>query len=118
MRVYPLLALVATCVLFTGCARKFTYERFSMIQPGTDDREDVRHMLGQPRFDAADEWYYEDLHRHVAARVFFDDDDRVTQKEWMDAKRGTWQGRHPAADEPPAGEVRERSMKTRRVDKD
>jgi hypothetical protein len=117
MRVYALVVVLAG-LLATGCARKFTYERYSMIQPGTDDREGVREVLGKPHTEAGDEWYYQDLDHHIHARIFFDESGRVVDKEWMDAKRGTWEGKHPAADEPPPGEVRERKTKARRIDED
>jgi hypothetical protein len=112
------LTIVLTSLLITGCARQFTYEHFSMIQPGADDREDVRALLGKPRADAGDEWYYEDLDRHLHARVFFDESGRVTDKEWIDARTGKWEGKHPDADEPPPGESHERKVKTRRLDGD
>ncbi len=110
--------LGAAALVTVGCGPTLTHEKFSMIQQGVDDREDVRHVLGKPRFSTDAEWYWEDRDRHVAARVFFDDDGRVSGKEWMDAKHGQWEGRHPQAAEPPPGEVRERSTKTRRIDED
>jgi len=116
--VFSVLCALCVGVALAGCARKFTYERYSMIQQGVDDRFDVKQMLGKPEFDTDDEWYYEDLDRHIAARVFFDNDGVVRGKEWMDAKSGTWEGRHPDADQPPEGEVREKHTKTRRIDDD
>jgi len=108
---------LAACLL-TGCAQKFTRERFDMIQAGVDDQEDVREILGKPSKTMTDLWYYEDLDRHLHAQIFFADDGRVLSKEWMDAHTGEWEGKHPQADEPPKGEVRERRTKTRRIDDD
>ncbi len=99
----------------SGCTRHFTRERFDTIQPG-DDQEDVRQVLGKPKAVAPDVWYYEDLHRHVHAQIFFDDAGRVRNKEWMDARTGEWEGKSPEADEPPPGEARERHTRTRRMD--
>lgn len=98
-----------------GC-RKLTRERFDMIQQGVDDQEDVRQILGKPRYVADGVWHYEDLHRHVNAQVTFSEDGRVTSKQWINAKTGEWEGQNPGAPEPPPGEVRERSTKTRRID--
>lgn len=105
-------------VLLTGCARRFTRERFDMIQVGVDDREDVSQILGKPKSDLNDQWLYDDLKRHYSAVIHFNAEGRVAGKEWLDAKKGTWEGRNPNADEPPQGEVRERSTKTRRIDED
>lgn len=117
-------AWLAGCGLYIGAmlagcaAEKFTHERFSMIQQGVDDRDDVRQILGKPRFDAGDEWYYEADDHGIMARVYFDAQGVVRDKEWIDAGAGTWEGRHPDADKPPEGEVRERRTKTRRIDDD
>ena len=105
------LALLA----LSGC-RKFTRERFEIIQQGVDDRDDVRHVLGKPQFKAGDVWHYEDIDRHVNAQIWFGDDGRVNSKQWMDARTGAWEGRSPGAPEPPPGEVREQRLRTRRID--
>jgi len=112
--VLGLLSLLAAA----GCERKFTRARFDTIQPGVSDRFDVEQTLGKPKAKLADVWYYEDLDRHLHAQVFFDNDGRVLGKEWMDARSGEWEGRSPHADEPPAGEVREQHIRTRRIDDD
>ncbi|MBU0639825.1 MAG: hypothetical protein KKB50_13235 [Planctomycetes bacterium] len=115
-RLFAAAVLLAIVGVASGCARKFTHDRFLMIQEAVDDRHDVRQILGSAEFEATDEWYYEDIERHIAARVFFDADGRVRGKEWMDAKTGTWEGRHPDTDQPAQGEVRETHTKTRRHD--
>ena len=112
----PALALAA--VFLSGCAEKFTRERFDMIQVGTDDREDVEQLLGSPRHDLVNEWYYENMDKHIHARVFFGMAGKVSGKEWMDAGTGEWEGAHPDADAPPKGEVRERNKTTRTIDRD
>jgi hypothetical protein len=103
-------------LVLAGCAQKFTRERFDMIQPGVDEREDVTQILGKPEAVLADIWYYGDLNRHTAAQIFFADDGRVLGKEWMDADTGEWDGNNPHADAPPQGEVRERRTRTRKID--
>lgn len=105
-------------VLALGCAEKFTRDRFDMITTGVDDQEDVQRILGEPQQQTATQWYYEDLDDNVHARIFFDDAGRVRGKEWMDARTGEWDGRHPDAAEVPPGEVRERSTRTTTIDDD
>ena len=109
---------LGTLVLLTGCQRQFCREHFEMIQVGVDEREDVRHVLGKPTSDLYDQWLYDDLHRHYSALIHFGEDGKVSGKEWMDAKKGTWEGDNPNADKPPQGEVRERHKKTTRIDED
>jgi hypothetical protein len=116
---FGLFVLALLALGLTGCERQFTRERFEMIRDGCDEREDVRQILGKPKFTADDVWYYEDLKRHQHAQIFFTADGRVLSKEWMSAQPGgEWQGRSPYADEPPKGEVRERHTKTTRIDED
>ena len=112
------LVLAATVVFLAGCESKFNRQNFAMIRPGMDDREDVREILGEPTADMDDVWLYDDLDRHIAAQIFFDENGRVLNKEWMDANTGEWEGENPWADEPQAGEVRERRTRTRRIDDD
>lgn len=112
------LAAVVCFAALAGCGRKFTRERFEMIKAGVDDREDTRHILGPPAKQMQDLWYYEDLDRGQHAQIWFDEEGRVLAKEWIDTSTGEWEGRSPHAAEPPAGEVRERRVKTRRIDDD
>ena len=111
-----LLALVGAAGLLLGCGPSFR-EKFEWVKVGADDREDVRQILGQPKFRTHDQWVYDKPKKHTAI-IYFDGEGRVREKEWIDPKTGEWQGKHPDADEPPAGEVRERSTKTRRIDID
>lgn len=115
---HVLLALPALLALLAGCQSKLTRDRFEMIQVDVDQREDVRHILGEPTRDFGDQWLYDDLDRHVSAIIYFNDAGRVAGKEWTDAVSGSWEGRNPNLDEPPPGEVRERRKTTRRIDDD
>lgn len=114
---YPLV-LAAAVLLIAGCESKFNRQNFEMIQIGMDDREDVRELLGKPNADMDDIWMYDDLDHHVSAQIFFAEDGRVLNKEWMDAETGEWSGENPWVDEPPEGEVRERRTETRRIEDD
>jgi hypothetical protein len=75
------LLATTTLALLTGCQSKFTRERFELINVGVDGHEDVRCLLGKPRACFEDEWFYDDLDRHLAARVHFDESGRVSAKE-------------------------------------
>ncbi|MBN2448025.1 MAG: hypothetical protein JXO22_14945 [Phycisphaerae bacterium] len=115
---FAVLALVVMVGVLAGCERKFTRERFDMITPGVDQKYDVRMMIGVPNRDMGSQWYYEDLDHYYAARVFFNADDVVRAKEWMDARAGTWEGRDPDTTPPVEGEVREEHTRTRMIDDD
>ncbi|MEW6250551.1 MAG: hypothetical protein AB1716_07875 [Planctomycetota bacterium] len=113
-----LFTVCAGVVLLAGCHRHFTRERFELIRENVDTREDVREMLGKPTAQLGEQWIYDDVKRNQTARIHFDEQGRVTAKEWIDARAGTWEGRDPNAPAPPPGEVRERSTRTRRIDID
>jgi hypothetical protein len=110
-----LLLLALPVVLLAGCQRQFTRERFDLIRPGVDDREDVRRIIGKPASDLQDQWFYDDLDRHYSAVIFFEGQ-KVSRKEWMDARSGEWTGQNPHANPPPEGEVRHRQKNTRVID--
>ena len=117
-RVGCLMWLALSLVFLAGCESKFNRQNFEMIRIGMDDREDVRQILGKHTANMGNVWMYDDLDHHRSAQIFFDDDGRVLNKEWMDAGTGEWEGENPWADQPAEGEVRERRTKTRRIDKD
>ena len=104
--------------VLAGCHHHFTHGDFELVQVGVNDRADVRAMLGKPTSDLSDQWFYDDLKRHRTAVIFFDDEGRVSGKEWMDARSGNWEGRNPNVNPPPEGEVRERHKTTTRIDED
>ena len=112
------LALAAGALLSSGCASKFNRQNFDMIRIGVDDREAVYHILGAPKADFGDVWMYDDVEDYKTAQIYFDDDGRVLNKEWMDARTGEWSGKNPYADEPVKGEVRESETRTRRIHDD
>lgn len=117
-RALQLILAAMILTVLTGCARKFTRERFDMITVGVDGREDVRMMIGKPTSDLHDQWFYDDLDEHYSALVYFSSDGLVSGKQWMDSVTGAWEGRNPNTNPPPEGEVRERHVKTRRIDDD
>lgn len=110
-------AAIASLFLLLGCESKFNRKNFQMIQVGGDDREDVLHILGKPASKMDGVWIYDDPGNKTAA-IYFDDDGRVVNKEWMDAGTGDWEGENPWTDRPPRGETRESRSKVRRIDDD
>ena len=110
--------LTAALLALVGCESKFNRHNFQMIQPGVDDQQDVRHILGKPESVMGDVWFYDDFRHHHSAQIYFDGEGRVVSKEWMDAKTGDWEGQDPWLDEPAEGEVRESTTRTRRIHDD
>ncbi|MCG3128466.1 MAG: hypothetical protein CHACPFDD_03355 [Phycisphaerae bacterium] len=77
------LLAAAVLALSAGCAQKFTQERFGWIRAGVDDREDVRRVLGDPHYRSSEHWYYEDPEDHTSAMIYFDEQGRVSGKQWL-----------------------------------
>ncbi len=109
---------IAAIVFLGGCHKRFTRAHFESIKEGADTREDVREILGKPKVKLDNQWTYDNKKKHYSAIIYYDVDGRVAAKEWIDARTGEWSGQNPYADEPPAGEVRERKTKTSRIQKD
>ena len=118
LRAVCFLVLGVTLLALTACQRPFTRDRYELVQVGVDDRTDVRQILGKPTSDLGDQWFYDDLDRHYSALIHYDENGKVSGKEWMDSKTGKWEGRNPSANEPPQGNVPERDKKTTRIDED
>ena len=110
------LGLAVVAVALTGCERKFTHERFSMINEGFDKQENVRDLLGEPYTVTEGLWHYRDLDRHQEASIWFDAQGRVRGKQWFNGKTGEIEGRNPDASPPPEGEVRDTETNVRRID--
>jgi hypothetical protein len=115
------IALLGSGVLLVSGCSKFTYERFQMIKPDVDTKEDVQQILGEPERKGGDFWYYEDddEEEFAAARIFFYFDTNVVRgKEWISAADGgTWEGQDPDADVEPEGlEIRRERTRVRTYD--
>lgn len=115
MRAAPALAFVV-CFLATGCSPDLKRDRFESIRVG-DDAMIVQAALGEPEERLRSEWFYDDLDNHRSAIIYFDGAGRVSGKEWMDSKRGVWEGANPNAN-PPPGEVIEERRTTITIDDD
>lgn len=97
-----------------GCAQHFTHARFETIRNGADSRANVRELLGEPRFDAGDQWYYEDLDRHLSALIYFGADGRVSGKEWIDGGEDDFGSAGGRSGVRPAGDTTAGTVRTRR----
>ncbi len=116
LRIVQIMLGVGLVIMLSGCAKQFTRQRFDMIQAGVDMRSDVKQILGEPRANLEDQWYYEDPDEYHSAVIYFDEQGRVVGKEWIDAVTGEWMGVNPGADDAPEGGIRERHIKTRTYD--
>lgn len=99
MCVFSFIGLAAFAV--TGC-NKFTVQRFdTMIYNGQTQME-VEKVLGEPWMKTSDMWYYQDKDKLNSAKIKFDANGRVIDKQWdgrdvhPDAKPGAMD-KSPAA---------------------
>jgi len=102
-----ILSLLAVFVFaLTGCSEnKLTRRNFEMIKKGKSTKLEVENTLGDSYVARGDDqWEYEDEKRHLTVHVYFDDNDKVLRKEWMDGETGEWDGAAPGIDENPEGE--------------
>src|SRR6185503_15838776 len=82
--------------LSSGCAEnKMTRKNFDMIAEGSADRTEVEYTLGKGYKDRGNEWEYWDEEKNLTAHIYFDQDGKVTRKEWMDGNTGEWDGAAP-----------------------
>lgn len=90
-RTLLLLTTAALLAGLAGCEEKFTQQRFdTMIREGQTKRE-VEKCLGEPKLLKAEEtWKYrrwdKEAGGHYGATIRFDENGRVLDKAWWDAK--------------------------------
>jgi len=91
-RIRPLALIVFLMLpVLTGCAKELlTRERYDTVMVGKSDKLDVKQTLGEKYVDRSDHWEYEDPQRSLTVYVYWNDDDRVAKKEWINAKTGEW----------------------------
>lgn len=75
--------------VFTGCS-KVTRQNYDMIKIGASTKLEVENTLGKTYTARGDnEWAYEEEDRDLDVRIHFEGD-KVSKKEWIDAKHGVW----------------------------
>ncbi|MFQ6049133.1 MAG: hypothetical protein ACE5K7_07200, partial [Phycisphaerae bacterium] len=62
------------------------------IREGVSTKSEVEQTLGRPDRQFADMWNWVDHDRGITCNVYFDPRGVVTKKEWVDARRGIWEG--------------------------
>lgn len=93
-RVVCCLLAMAVALAAAACVQKFHPQKFELITVGKDDRYDVKHILGKPKLETADAWYYEDLPEERVGCIFFNAAGLVTEKRWNPLEESPWyQGR-------------------------
>lgn len=80
-------AAVVVMSLTTGCAEKFTRDRWDLIKVGVSDGVDVEAAIGEPQQKPFKDlwWYYKG---DLSAKVYFDEEGRVKAKKWLDEETG------------------------------
>lgn len=113
------LAIVIAGTLILGCAPdKLTRQNYDTIHEGASDKTEVELTLGKDYINRGDQWEYEREDKHLSVVIYFDNDGRVTRKEWIDAKTGEWEGAAPGIDETPQGRPAGESTRTTTIKKD
>lgn len=90
----PVIASLAGALLLVGACRstpdRLTYDNYSRITQRASTQSEVSALLGEPtnRLDA--QWLYERPDQHLIVFVDFDHQGRVTRKQWIDGRSGTW----------------------------
>ncbi|MFQ5489932.1 MAG: hypothetical protein ACE5GE_04345 [Phycisphaerae bacterium] len=81
-----LAGMMASCALvaLTGCADKLTRLHFDMITVGHAEPYDVEQTIGEPSDNLGDIWHYERVDKHLNVLIHFDENTKVSRKEWHD----------------------------------
>ncbi len=91
------LTLATALFALVGCAEKFTHERFQTIRQG-DESAHVERTLGAPETRMEGVWFYRNWKTDQSARIMFDGEGRVVNKEWVNGSTGEWEGHDKAID--------------------
>lgn len=92
------IALAVALVLGGGCSStpdRLTYDNYSRVAPQTSTQTEVSMLLGEPTNRLGEQWIYERPRQHLFVFVDFDDQGRVSRKQWIDAPSGTWDDTRP-----------------------
>ncbi len=97
------------CLTVAGCQEKLTKQRFDTIIKGVSTKLDVEQTLGEPERKLDDLWSYEKHDKHLFVKIYFDQQGKVTNKEWISGKEGLWEGAAPGIEDEPTGADRSSS---------
>jgi hypothetical protein len=70
---------------------RLVYENFRQIRPQLSTEADVVSLLGEPSHRLGELWMYERPEKHLFAKIEFDADGRVVDKDWIDGAEGVWE---------------------------
>jgi hypothetical protein len=85
------LAGLSFVMLFAiGCEDNLTRKRFDTIREGFSSQLDVSETLGDPDVKQNNVWHYMRHDKHLFVDVEFNDEGKVTGKQWKDGKSGEW----------------------------
>ena len=89
------LLLLGVAALFLGACQstpdKFVHRNFSLIRPQHSTQVDVIALIGEPSHQLGDLWMYERPEKHLFAKIEFDENGNVVEKDWIDGVKGEWE---------------------------
>jgi hypothetical protein len=90
-RVGLLVGLTAAVLLTVGCASKVTKENWDLIKRDASTQLEVEQVFGKDHAARPDNaWEFEDEDNHVSATFYFDGNEKVVKKEWVNGQTGEW----------------------------
>lgn len=103
-RVIGLCIAASVTATLGGCAKNMlTRDHYNLIKDGVSTKLEVRQTMGDKYAEYGDQWRYEDEDRFLTVVFYFDSNDRVLRKEWIDAETGEWDGAAPGINPNPEG---------------
>lgn len=86
--------VLTIAVLWIGACRsapdRLTYDNYARVTPYQSTQGEVSSSLGEPTSRLGQQWIYERPQQHLYVFIDFDDQGRVTRKQWVDAPSGKW----------------------------
>ena len=91
---HALLILGFAALFLSACKStpdKFVHRNFSLIRQQHSTQADVIALIGEPSHQLGDLWMYERPEKHLFAKIEFDENGQVVEKEWIDGVQGVWE---------------------------
>ena len=90
-----MLLTLGFATLFLGACQsapdKFVHRNFSLIRAQHSTQGDVIALIGEPSHQLGDLWMYERPEKHLFAKIEFDENGNVVEKDWIDGVKGEWE---------------------------